>query len=461
MILREIKQHHIPAVFSIVILFVIDTLSFYFTYFIIDKNAIKGFELECSQIIYSVIILIIYIFKNYNPSPRISRGREARKIIQSIYVLGVLYILLRILIKDITIDQASYSLIFVHFFLIVDISIRFAFRSLQRIFLRKGIGARSAIILGSGEEAQHLVSDIKNRPELGFNILGYFAENKFESMNRYCSYLGSPDKIESFVIDNNIHEMIIVLDQHEHNKLLDMIGLYEKLNICMKVIPDMYESITGQVRIDMLNSIFLMDINPDIMTEFQQVLKRTMDIVISFLALVLFFPLILLFMILIPLNTLGGILYSQIRLGKYQKEFRLYKFRSMYKDSEKSTGPIWAQHGDERITYIGKIMRKYHLDEIPQFINVFKGEMSIVGPRPERPEIIYELIKKMPYYSHRMKIKPGITGWAQIKGVYDKSLDDVYKKLQYDFYYIENISISMDIKIILLTIWTLLKGKGL
>ena len=461
MILREIKQHHIPAVLSIGMLFIVDTFSFYFSYVVINKYTLSSPKIEYSLSIYVIIIFIIYIFKNYNPSPRISRGSESKKIIQSIYVLGIFYIVVRISLQDISIDQASYSLIFLHTFLIIDILLRFFVRSMQRIILRKGIGGRNTIILGSGEEAQHLVSNIKNRPELGFQVLGYFAESEFAAMNRYFPYLGAPDKIESYVLVNNVHEMIIVLEQHEHDKLLDIIGLYEKLNICIKIIPDMYESITGQVRIDMLNSIFLMDINPDIMTELQQVLKRLIDIVFSLLALIFFSPVILLLIVLIPINSSGSPLYSQIRLGKNQKSFNLYKFRSMYQNSETNTGPIWASPGDERITYIGKTIRKYHLDEIPQFVNVFKGEMSIVGPRPERPKIIEKLTEEMPYYSHRMKIKPGITGWAQIKGAYDTNLKDVYKKLQYDFYYIENISISMDIKIILLTIWTLFKGKGL
>ncbi|SVC99023.1 uncharacterized protein METZ01_LOCUS351877 [marine metagenome] len=268
------------------------------------------------------------------------------------------------------------------------------------------------------------------------------------------------NQIDSYIQNYNIHEMIIALDDHEHNNLLNIIGRFGMLNVCIKIIPDMYEAISGQVRIDILNGITLMDINPDIMTEFQSIMKRVIDMILSFIILTLLFPLILILMIIISLNSPGGIFYKQVRLGKNSVRFNLYKFRTMYVNSEDTTGPIWAEKNDPRITSAGKVLRKFHLDEIPQLYNVFMGKMSIVGPRPERPHIINNLIEEIPYYIHRMKVKPGITGWAQIRGTYDANLQDVYVKLKNDFYYIENISLFLDFKIILLTVWTIIKAKG-
>ena len=189
-------------------------------------------------------------------------------------------------------------------------------------------------------------------------------------------------------------------------------------------------------------------------------LKRIIDILFSLIALFLLAPLFILLSLLIFLSSPGSVFYRQIRVGKEGSHYKMYKFRTMYQDSEKNTGPIWASMEDERITPIGKILRRFHLDEIPQFFNVLIGDMSIVGPRPERPEIVAHIMKEIPDYLNRTKIKPGITGWAQIHGTYDKNLDDVTLKLKNDYYYIENRSIAFDIKILFLTLMKIIKGEG-
>ena len=194
--------------------------------------------------------------------------------------------------------------------------------------------------------------------------------------------------------------MIIALEIHEHEKLLNLIGRFNAYNICMKVFPDMYESISGQVRIDTLRGLPLLDINPDIMTEFQFIIKRGMDIIISVLVLLLLIPVNLVIGLFIQLTSQGGIFYYQIRKGLHGKEFNLYKFRTMYINSEKTTGPIWADKDDPRITSIGKILRKFHLDEIPQLLNVIKREAENIGTEIEFvyfPEVNY-LKKDNPKY---------------------------------------------------------------
>ena len=458
--LREIKQHHLPAVLSIVTLFLIDSFAYYISYIITENNTLNHVGIPFPWRVYFVVITIIYLFKNYNPSPRISRLKEAKIIILSIYISGIIYTFGKILTKDISIDQSQYDLLFLHLFLIIDIPLRFIIRSIQRLFLRIGIGGRSTVLLGAEADAQHLANEILSHPILGFSLKGYF--NQFESaeMNRYCSYLGSPDDVYAYILAHDIHDMIIALNIDEHNELLELIKKYEKLDICIKIIPDMYESISGQVRIDMLIGIPLMDINPDIITEFQSFLKIIVDIVLSIAIMILFSPLVLLLIMIIPLTSEGGIFYKQVRMGKNGTLFNMYKFRTMYIDSEKNTGPIWAERGDSRVTNVGKVIRRYHLDEIPQLYNVCRGQMSIVGPRPERPQIVKKLIKEIPYYTHRMKVKPGITGWGQVHGTYDANVRDVYVKLKHDFFYIENMSIFLDFKIMAYTAWIVLNGRG-
>jgi exopolysaccharide biosynthesis polyprenyl glycosylphosphotransferase len=250
------------------------------------------------------------------------------------------------------------------------------------------------------------------------------------------------------------------LDIHEHEKLLQIIGKFNLYDICINIIPDMYEAITGQVRIESIRGLPLLNINPDIITEYQLFIKRAGDMLLAMTVLILFSPFYLFIALLVRMSSSGKILYKQVRVGLNGETFILIKFRTMYDNSEKITGPVWAEEDDPRITPLGKILRKYHFDEIPQLINVLQGNMSIIGPRPERPKIIEELMRDIPYYSRRLKVKPGITGWAQIMGVYDRSVDDVHNKLKHDFYYIENMSILLDLKIIFMTLWAVLRGGG-
>ena len=457
---REIKKHHLQAIISITALFIMDILSFYLAYLIAENTGSEFVGIKYPLRVLLIMIFLIYIFKRYNPAATISRGHESKIIIQSLYLVGIIYIFYKILSKSISIDKAQYDLVFLHSLIFLTISFRFIVRSIQRFFLRKGFGGRRTIIVGKGEDAYHLAEEINRNPSFGFTLLGYFNEAKSSDMDQYCSYLGTPQEISSYLAKNNIHEMIIALDLHEHDKLLHIIGEFNLLDISINIIPDMYETISGQVHIDIIRGLPLLNINPDIMTEFQEIYKRVLDICICIIALIIFFPLNLLISIIISISSPGKILYKQIRIGLNGDQFTLIKFRTMYENSEQSTGPIWSDKKDSRITAPGKILRRYHLDEIPQLLNVLYGNMSIIGPRPERPEIIEKLIMEIPYYSRRFKVKPGLSGWAQVMGVYDVSVADVHNKLKHDFYYIENMSILLDIKILLLTLFVVLRGKG-
>jgi exopolysaccharide biosynthesis polyprenyl glycosylphosphotransferase len=196
------------------------------------------------------------------------------------------------------------------------------------------------------------------------------------------------------------------------------------------------------------------------MPPWEKNVKRLMDIAFSLAVIILCLPFFLIIAAAIKLDSEGPVFYLQERIGYRGRCFKLLKFRSMVKDAEKYTGPVWAGKNDTRITRIGKIIRKTRLDELPQVYNILKGDMSIVGPRPEREFFVEQLKKKIPYYSLRLKVKPGLTGWAQIKHNYDRTLDDVREKLKYDLYYIENMSLNMDFKIIIATIFVVLGAKG-
>jgi exopolysaccharide biosynthesis polyprenyl glycosylphosphotransferase len=196
------------------------------------------------------------------------------------------------------------------------------------------------------------------------------------------------------------------------------------------------------------------------MPEWEKKAKRLMDLGISLLFLILTSPIMLIVSIAIKLDSKGPVFYKQERSGLNGKVFNILKFRSMIKDAEKKSGPVWSTKDDPRITRVGRIIRKLRLDEIPQVINVLKGEMSFVGPRPERPYFVEKLSEEIPLYKRRLRVRPGITGWAQVKHKYDETIEDVKTKLRYDLFYIENMSLRMDLKIIFRTVFVVLFGKG-
>lgn len=227
----------------------------------------------------------------------------------------------------------------------------------------------------------------------------------------------------------------------------------------LKIMPDLYDVISGQARTNAIYGFPLIEISPQLMSPWEESLKRMLDVVVSAVILMVGLPVWLLIAAIIKLESPGPVLYKQERVGKDGQRFRIIKFRSMREDAEKE-GPQWANRKDPRVTRVGKWLRKLHLDEVPQLINVMKGQMSLVGPRPERPVFVESLSKEIPLYNRRLKVRPGITGWAQVKHRYDETIEDVKKKVQYDLYYIENMSLRMDMKIILNTASHMLLGKG-
>ena len=224
--LREIKQHHLPALISIAMLFIMDSLAFYLAYTITDNIGSDVIGIKYPWRVYFVVIFLIYISKRYNPNPLISRGYDVKIIIQMLYLVGIVYIFYKILSKTISIDKAQYDLVFLHSFIFIDVSFRFIIRSIQRFFLRMGIGGRSTIILGTGEDAHHLADEIMRNPSFGFNLKGYFHDVENSIMNRYCPYLGTQENIRAYIQNHKIHEMIIAIDVHEHEKLLNIIGQF-------------------------------------------------------------------------------------------------------------------------------------------------------------------------------------------------------------------------------------------
>lgn len=410
--------------------------------------------------------LIIFTFVGmYRTWFASSRFDEISTLFKATFV-GIFILFFLIYLDDYIhgVESSSRILIFIYWFLLFVIVSqgRLFVRSLQRNLLIRGIGRKCAVIVGFNPKAREVHDQILEHPALGLDVEAYVAINPDNVGKTYKNIRvrGKLDELQDIIYKTHAGEVIIALEKEDHDLLVDIISKLENKGIGLKIVPDLYEILSGQARTSQLYGIPLIDIMPELMPEWEKKLKRTLDIIISFLILLITLPLIIIIPIAIKLDSKGPVFFKQERIGMNDKKFKIIKFRSMFHDAEKYTGPVWSQKDDPRVTKVGKFIRRWRIDEIPQMINVFKGEMSLVGPRPERPYFVEQLSEQIPYYKRRLKVRPGITGWAQVKHKYDESVEDVKVKLRYDLFYIENMSLRMDIKILARTVLVVLFGKG-
>jgi exopolysaccharide biosynthesis polyprenyl glycosylphosphotransferase len=323
-----------------------------------------------------------------------------------------------------------------------------------------GIGR---IAIRGFQKSKEVHDQIIEHPALGLDVVAYVSVNPKYTGRSYkgTEVLGTIEEILPIVEKTNSKEVIVAFQREDHDRLIYIISVLEsKKDVGIKIVPDLYEILSGQAKTSQIYGMPLIDIMPELMPEWEKKLKRLLDIIISSIILIITLPVTILTSIAIKVDSRGSLFFKQDRSGMNGETFKILKFRSMIKDAEKYTGPVWSRKDDPRVTRVGKILRRVRLDEIPQMFNVMKGEMSMVGPRPERPYFVEKLAEEIPYYKRRLKVRPGITGWAQVKHKYDESVEDVKIKLRYDLFYIENMSLRMDFKIIIRTIFVVLFGKG-
>jgi len=351
-------------------------------------------------------------------------------------------------------------ILFFHFILTYLFRFVITSRTVYRIQIRQ-IGFNT-IIIGANEKALKLYSDMESeRKSFGNKFIGFVRVKRNENylLEDQLPFLGKTNDLKKIVAEHNVEEAIIAIESSEHERLETIIGELEGLNLLIKVIPDMYDILSGSVRMTSIFGAPLIIINREIMPAWQQTIKRTIDIVVSLLFLIVFSPVYLVVSFIVKMGTKGPVFFTQERIGIHGKPFMIYKFRSMYIDAEKN-GPALSSERDPRITKFGRIMRKTRLDEIPQFVNVLLGDMSLVGPRPERQFFIDKIVEKASHYNHLLKVRPGITSWGQVKYGYAENVDQMVERLKYDIIYIENMSLLVDFKILIYTILIVLKGSG-
>lgn len=320
----------------------------------------------------------------------------------------------------------------------------------------------NTLIIGGNQQAINVYKQVKENPKaLGNIFMGFIYSNKEASngMSNYLPQLGHLSELETIIDDYGIEEVIVAVDSSEHHLLENIITRLCYRPVVVKLLPDIYDIISGSVKTSNVYDAVLIHIHPDLMVDWQRVCKRFIDIIFSFVAMILLSPVYLIAAIGVRFSSRGPILYKQERIGLFGKPFNIYKFRSMYVGAE-TNGPLLSSQKDPRITNWGRFMRKWRIDELPQFFNILIGDMSLVGPRPERKYYIDIISQTHAHYKYLHKVKPGLTSWGMVQYGYAENVNQMIDRMKYDLLYIENCSIALDVKIMLYTLMVIIQGRG-
>lgn len=443
---------------------------FRFYGYIIPVDPLKGIPPLSSYLavcpLFLLIHLIIFYFQGFYRT-RLKRPQIDDSFLIALNTLFTILIVMAILNYLYAYSQGAAPLFRMSFkishgFLIVyfiSVVVLVSFLRYQIYFFMKrrfarGLNLQNILIIGAGEMGRTLAQKLREYRDLGFVVKGFLDDEhpvgEKIPVDGGLEVLGKINDLDEVLSRGGISEVYVALDLRNYSKILDTLKVVHKYVVNVRLIPDVFQLLTLKANIQDLDGVPIISIDDVSLHGFNRLLKRAVDIVVSFFSLILLFPIFLVMAVLIKLTSKGPVFYLQERMGLDGRQFTMIKFRTMICDAEKDSGPVMCRPDDPRITKIGRFLRKYSLDELPQLINVLKGEMSLVGPRPERPSFVREFVDRIPKYMLRHKVKSGITGWAQVHGLrQDTSIE---KRLEYDLYYIKNWSLGFDLKIIWMTL---------
>lgn len=423
---------------------------------------VPNYDLLPSIISFPIVALFIYYLTGfYNFKVRHSRLVELFSTLVGTFFISLI-IYFGMLIDDIVV---SYTFYYRSFLILWGLffTVTYIFRVLQTMFvlarLRKGLVPNNVLVVGTGDSA-HKVTEIieRNASRTGQKVVGYIVVRDRIVVDENL-VLGRLANLEDEVRAKKVNEVIIAVDNMDNDMIF---AIANRLIVCgveVKFAPRLFEVVTGHVSLTDIESEPLVDITSSRMPAWQQSVKRVFDIAVSAVSILLLSPVYIYVAVRVKLGSKGPVFYKQERIGYEGRPFMIYKFRTMYLDAERQ-GPQLSQVNDPRITPFGHIMRKYRLDELPQFWNIIKGDMSIVGPRPERKFYIEQIEKIAPYYCLVYKVKPGLLSWGPIKIGYSDTVEKMVERLRYDIIYMDNMTLQTDMKILLYSVEVILRGKG-